>query len=71
MPYDLVETITKKGEKMINKLVTEEEGKGKPQLIPVFEFILNIIENNNLIPAWAEIPDIKDILHLEKNSPDI
>lgn len=39
-------------------------------MIPVFEFLNNIIQNNNLIPAWDELPDIKDILHLENNSPD-
>jgi hypothetical protein len=30
MPYNLVETLTKKGEIMIKKLATEEKGKGKP-----------------------------------------
>lgn len=37
----------------------------------MFEFIIKIIENNNLIPAWNELPDIKEVLHLENNSPNI
>ena len=52
------------------KLATDPEG-GKPQLIPVFEFLRNILENNNLIPAWSELPDIKSILNLEKNSEGV
>jgi len=39
--------------------------------MPVFEFLRNIMENNNLIPVWAELPEIKSILHLEKNSDTI
>ena len=35
MPFNLVETLTKKSENMIKKLATDPEG-GKPQVIPVF-----------------------------------
>jgi hypothetical protein len=69
MPFNLVETLIKKSENMIKKLATDPEG-GKPQVIPVFQFLDNILQNNNLIPAWDELPDIKDILRLEKNSPE-
>ena len=58
MPHKLVETLLKKSEAMIKKLVTTPENgfTGKPQVIPVFEFLVNIMENNNLIPAWNELP---------------
>jgi hypothetical protein len=71
MPHNLVTTLLKKSEMMIKKLATEEKGKGKPQVIPIYEFILNIILTNNLIPAWSELPEIRSVLHLEKNSPDV
>ena len=58
MPQKLVDTLLKKCENMAKKLA----GEGKPQLIPVFQFVHNIMENNNLIPAWDEIPQIKKIL---------
>lgn len=38
---------------------------GKPHALSVFEFVRNIIENNNLIPAWDEIPKIKGILRMK------
>ena len=71
MPHKLVETLGKKSENMIKKLATEEKGKGKPQVLPVFEFLSNILTNNNLIPAWSELPEIKGVLHLENNSPNV
>jgi hypothetical protein len=33
-------------------------------VIPTFEFIKNIMENNNLIPIWDELPEIKKVLHM-------
>lgn len=67
MPHKLVETLQKKSEGMIKKLTLESPPK--PQLLPVFDFLFNIMLNNNLIPAWSEIPEIKEILRLENNSP--
>ena len=54
---------------MIKKMATDPTG-GKPQVIGVFEFIKNIMINNNLIPVWSELPEIKQILRLENNSPN-
>lgn len=59
MPHALVESLLKKCEGLIKKLVLEEK---KPQLMPVFEFVNKILEANNLIPAWSELPEIKQIL---------
>jgi len=70
MPHKLVEQLIKKTEQLVAKLATDKEG-GKPQLIPAFEFLRNILENNNLIPAWSELPEIRSILHLEKNSEGV
>ena len=58
MPHNLVETLMKKGDNMIKKLALA----GKPQVLPIFEFVNTIMLNNNLIPAWLEIPDIKEVL---------
>ena len=49
---------------MIQKLATDPEG-GKPQVLPIFEFVKNIMENNNLIPVWNELPEIKKLLKLK------
>ena len=40
---------------MIGKLALEK----KAQLIPGFDFLKGIMENNNLIPAWDELPEIR------------
>ena len=56
MPHKLVETLLKKSENMIKKLATTplDGYQGSPQLLPVFDFLQQIIDNNNLIPAWHE-----------------
>ena len=69
MPIKLVETLVKKSEAMIQKLSSTKdestgEWTGKAQALPIFEFLQNIIENNNLIPAWDELPQIKEVLRL-------
>lgn len=63
MPFKLVETLVKKSDVMTKKLA----GEGKPQVIPVFEFIKKIMEDNNLIPAWDELPEIRKLLRLKPN----
>ena len=70
MPHKLVEMLIKKSEGMIKKLATEASG-GKPQVIGVFEFIKNIMVNNNLVPIWSELPEIKGVLRTENNSPNV
>lgn len=73
LPAKLVETLKKKGEAMIKKLAYGGQAatdgkapvKGKPQALAAFEFVRNILENNNLIPAWDEIPLIKEVLRLK------
>jgi hypothetical protein len=67
MPHKLVGTLEKKAEAMIKKMAAESPAK--PQVLPVFDFLLNIMLNNNLIPAWSELPEIKGVLRLEHNSP--
>mmetsp|Transcript_21763 Transcript_21763/g.33609 ORF Transcript_21763/g.33609 Transcript_21763/m.33609 type:complete len:172 (+) Transcript_21763:253-768(+) len=71
MPLKLVETLGKKAEAMVKKLAGTQDAstgdwKGKPQAFAVFEFLKNILENNNLIPAWGELPQIKGILRTPK-----
>ena len=39
-------------------------------MIPVFEFIRGILENNNLIPVWDELPQIKEVLRLPKKGEE-
>ena len=67
MPHKLVETLLKKAENMIKKLVTTpmDGFQGSPQTLPVFDFIESIMENNNLIPAWNELASIKSLLRLQ------
>ena len=77
LPAKLVETLQKKSEGMIRKLAygaaatatggvaAGAKDGGKPQALAVFEFIRNIMENNNLIPAWDEIPLIKEVLRVK------
>lgn len=52
LPHKLVEFLIKKSEGTIKKLVSE----GKPQVVPVFDFLRNLMTNNNLIPVWPEMP---------------
>lgn len=40
-------------------------------MIPVFEFIRNIMENNNLIPVWDELPQIREVLRLPKKGEEM
>lgn len=69
LPHKLVEMLLKKSEAMIKKLVLDPEG-AKPQVIPVFEFVRSIMENNNLMPVWNELPQIREILRLPKKGED-
>ena len=62
MPAKLVETLQKKSDAMAEKLAQEK----KAQLIPAFDFLKGILENNNLIPAWDELPEIRQLLRLKK-----
>mmetsp|Transcript_17822 Transcript_17822/g.30224 ORF Transcript_17822/g.30224 Transcript_17822/m.30224 type:complete len:486 (-) Transcript_17822:71-1528(-) len=71
MPHKMVETLLKKAEALSKKLaVTRLEGDkagdwtGQPQGVAVFEFLQGILETNNLIPAWEELPQIRGILRL-------
>lgn len=52
---------------MIKKLaVTPVDGyQGSPQMLPVFGFLQSIMENNNLIPAWNELAQIRGLLRLQ------
>ena len=61
LPQQLIDTLIKKSEALIKKLVAE----GKPQTFAVFEFIRTILENNNLIPAFLELPEIRKLLRLK------
>lgn len=62
MPAKLVETLQNKCEALVGKLALEK----KAQLIPAFDFLKGILENNNLIPAWSEFPEIRQLLKLKK-----
>ena len=70
MPHDLVEKLLKRSENMVKKLATAEGG-GKPQVVPVFEFLRNVMENNNLIPAWDELSEIEGLLRLKPEDEKI
>ena len=66
MPHKLVEMLLKKSEALAKKLSVE----GKDQVKPVYDFLETILESNNLIPAWSELSQIKQVLRLPNNSPD-
>jgi len=36
----------------------------------VFEFIRGIMENNNLIPVWDELPLVREVLRLPKKGEE-
>ena len=67
LPHKLVEFLIKKSEGTVKKLVTE----GKPQVVPVFDFLKNIMTNNNLIPVWSEMPALKEVLRLQGENKDM
>ena len=55
LPSKLLEKLLKQAEAHVAKLVADK----KPQALSTFEFIRNILESNNLIPAWSEVPQIR------------
>ena len=42
--------------------VTEQATAGKPQVVSAYQFLANIMENNNLIPCWSEFALIKSVI---------
>ena len=54
--------LSKKLEGHISALAKE----GKPQVLSGYQFISNIIENNNLIPCWSEFAQIKTVIDAKK-----
>jgi len=58
LPPKLVELLKKKLESNLEKLAEE----GKEQVKSCFDFINTILENNNLIPAWIEVNQSKQLM---------
>lgn len=62
IPHKLQALLLKRLEATAEKLQKE----GKPQAVAVFEFLDNILQNNNLIPCWTEFADIKGVIDAKK-----
>ena len=52
MPYKLTQLLARRTLAHITELAKE----GKEQMVSAYEFMQNIMQNNNLIPAWSEFP---------------
>ena len=46
--------------------ITEQATAGKPQVVSAYQFLANIMENNNLIPCWSEFALIKAVIDAER-----
>ena len=62
IPAKLVAMLSKKLENHITELAKD----GKPHVLSAYQFISNIIENNNLIPCWSEFAQIKSVIDAKK-----
>ena len=62
IPAKLVAMLSKKMENHIAELAKD----GKPHVLSAYQFVSNIIENNNLIPCWSEFPQIKSVIDPKK-----
>ena len=62
MPANLTRLLSK-------KCLAHIEGQAKEskdQVQSTYKFLANIMENNNLIPAFAEFPEIKSVIDAAK-----
>lgn len=46
--------------------IDELAKQGKVQALSAYQFLSNIMENNNLIPCWSEFASIKSVISAEK-----
>ena len=52
--------------KKVEAHVAELSKEGKEHILSGYQFLDNIISNNNLMPCCTEIPQIKQLLNAEK-----
>jgi hypothetical protein len=64
LPPKLVEIIRKGADKKLRELADE----GKYQVMKIYEYYNDVMEHNNLIPAWKEIQQARKLLDSEKDS---
>ena len=64
LPPKLVEIIKKGAEKKTSELWEE----GKYQVLKIYEYYNDVLEHNNLIPAWKEIQQVRKLLDPKKDS---
>lgn len=64
LPPRLVEIIKKGADAKLQELADQ----GKYQIMKVYEYYNDVMENNNLIPAWREIQQTRKLLDPKKDS---
>ncbi|CAI2371272.1 unnamed protein product [Moneuplotes crassus] len=64
LPLRLVEIIKKGADKKLQELAEE----GKYQVLRIYDYYNELLEHNNLIPAWKEVQKAKKLLDPEKDS---
>ena len=62
LPPKLVTLFTKKVQNHIDELHKEK----KEHVLSSYQFLANVIENNNLLPAWFEFAEIKTVIDAAK-----
>lgn len=62
MPQKLTQLLGKK----VIAHIAELAKNGKEQVISAYQFMANIMQNNNLIPCWSEFPQIKQVISPDK-----
>lgn len=64
LPPKLVDIIKKGADKKLKELADE----GKYQVLRTYEYYNEVLEHNNLIPAWREIQQVKKLLDPKKDT---
>jgi len=62
MPQKLTQLLGKR----VLTHIAELAKQGKEQVLSAYQFMDNIMQNNNLIPCWSEFPRIKQVISAEK-----
>ena len=62
MPQKLTALLAKRVLGHIDELAKQ----GKDQVLSAYQFMENIMENNNLIPCWSEFASIKSVINASK-----
>lgn len=62
MPQKLTQLLAKRTLNHMEELAKE----GKEHVLSAYQFIANIMENNNLIPCWSEFATIKSVIDAKR-----